>query len=106
MSDILITAQAIAAGFLLGVLFFGGLAWTTRKALTAGNPALWFLGSRLLRIAAVMTGFYLVSGGRWQRLLICLAGFTMARIVVVRLNLPAGKHDAGEREAPHATKSR
>jgi hypothetical protein len=30
-----------------------------------------------------MAGFFFVSAGRWQRLLMCLAGFTMARIALV-----------------------
>jgi F1F0 ATPase subunit 2 len=70
---------------LLGALFFGGLWWTVLKGLTSPRPALWFLGSMLLRTGITLSGFYLVSGGDWQRLLACLAGFVIARLVVTRL---------------------
>jgi F1F0 ATPase subunit 2 len=29
-----------------------------------------------------LTGFYFVAQGRWQRLLLCLFGFVIARLVV------------------------
>ncbi len=41
MNDIGPVIEALAAGMLLGALFFGGLWWTVRRGLTAGNPALW-----------------------------------------------------------------
>ncbi len=47
------------AGLLLGATFFGGLWWTVRKGLTAKQPALWFLGSTLLRMGIALVGFYL-----------------------------------------------
>ena len=37
------------AGALLGAFFFGGLWWTVQKGVTSEQPALWFLGSLLLR---------------------------------------------------------
>ena len=49
MSDILALALAFLAGALLGVFFFGGLWWTVQKGVTSETPALWFLGSLLLR---------------------------------------------------------
>ena len=51
------------AGLFLGGFFFGGLWWTVQKALTARNPAFWFLGSMLLRAGVALTGFYYVGGG-------------------------------------------
>ena len=37
------------AGALLGAFFFGGLWWTVQKGVASERPALWFLGSLLLR---------------------------------------------------------
>lgn len=76
---------SIAAGLLLGVLFFGGLWWTIRRGLSSKQPTLWFLGSLILRLGITLAGFYLVSAGRWERLVACLAGFIVARYIVKRL---------------------
>ncbi|MEO7424863.1 MAG: ATP synthase subunit I [Fibrobacteria bacterium] len=76
---------ALVTGMVLGAIFFGGLWWTVRKALGSRSPAPLFLGSSLLRTAAVLAGFYFVSGGHWQRLLACLLGFALARPAVLRL---------------------
>ncbi len=72
------------AGVLLGLFFFGGLRWTIRKGLTSRSPALWFLASMVGRTAVVAAGFYFVSDGSWERILACLLGFIVARIVMVR----------------------
>ena len=76
---------AWGVGVLLGTLFFGGLWWTIRKGLSSNHPALWFLGSLLIRTTITAVGFVFVASGHWDRLLICLMGFIMARLVVVRL---------------------
>ena len=85
MNDWLTLALASMAGMLLGAIFFGGLWWTVRKGVSSERPALWFFGSALLRTGVVLAGFYFVSGGHWERLLLCLLGFVMARLVVTRL---------------------
>ena len=85
MNETLRLAPALATGLLLGAMFFGGLWWTIRKGVSSGRPALWFLGSLLLRICIVLAGFYFVSGGVWERLLTCLLGFVIARLLVMRL---------------------
>lgn len=85
------TLWAISAGFLLGLLFYGGLWWTVQHAAEFRRPALTVLGSALLRIAAVMGGLYLVAGGEWLRMLQCLLGLLIARLAVTwatRLPLP------------------
>lgn len=86
MSNALILFPMLAAGFLLGLMFFGVLVWTTRKGLASGNPVAWFLCSWIARITIVLVAFYLVSGAVWQRVLVCLAGFILARNVVIRRN--------------------
>ena len=85
MNETIVLAAALAAGVLLGAIFFGGLWWTVRKGVTAKNPALWFLGSSLLRIIVVLAGFYFIARGDWKKLLLCLLGFLIARTVVMRL---------------------
>lgn len=75
----------LLAGVLLGGFFFGGLWYTIQKGLTAKYPAVWFLGSMLVRTGVVLTGFYFTSGGKWERMAAALIGFIIARFVVMRL---------------------
>jgi F1F0 ATPase subunit 2 len=76
---------ALISGLILGVLFFGGLWLTVKKALGTKYSALWFLGSSILRTALVLTGFYFVSQGSLSQLLISVAGFIAARFLVLRI---------------------
>jgi len=88
---------AVLAGATLGAFFFGGLWWTVQKGLMSDHPALWFFGSTLLRTGLVLIGFFFVSSGDWRKLLACLLGFFVMRIVVTRLTRI-------NTEGPHASK--
>ena len=94
MNETLMLMLVWAAGVLLGAIFFGGLWWTIRKGVSSTRPALWFLASLLLRMSIALTGFYFVSGGHWDRLVLCLLGFIMARLGVTWMTR--------NREARHA----
>jgi F1F0 ATPase subunit 2 len=103
MNDVLVLALALSAGVALGAIFFGGLWWTVRKGISSEQPAFWFLGSMLLRMAIALVGFYFVSGGHWERLLICLVGFVLARLMVTRLSRsPPDNRNLAVREAGYA----
>ncbi len=104
MIETLILLSAWAAGVLLGAVFFGGLWWTVRKGLSSKHPALLFLGSLVLRTSITVIGFCLVASGHWERLLLCLLGFIMARFIAARLaQLPAVEQTHSAEEASHAT---
>jgi F1F0 ATPase subunit 2 len=75
----------MAAGVWLGAIYFGGLWWTVHKGLTSKHPALLFLLSLLVRMSFALAGLYFISGGLWPRLLMCLIGFIIARIIVISL---------------------
>jgi len=90
MNEGLLLALALSAGLLLGVMFFGGLWWTVRRGVASERPAFWFFGSLLLRMSIALAGFYFVSGGHWERLLLCLVGFVIARLVVTWLTRSSG----------------
>ena len=92
MSETVSLMLAMAAGISLGAMFFGGLWWTIRKGFSSHQPALWFLCSLLLRTWLVLTGFYFVTRGRWDRLLVCLLGFVAARLIVTRFTRPEVSH--------------
>ena len=85
MIETLTLLSVLTAGGFLGAIFFGGLWWTIQKAVSSPHPALWFLGSLLMRMSVTLAGFFVVSQGQWQRLLICLLGFVLARLVVTWL---------------------
>ena len=96
MRESLVLVLALLAGCLLGVTFFGGLWWTVRKGVSSTSPALWFLGSILLRTALAVIGFYLVGRGDWHRLVACLLGFILTRTLVTRLaRAPSEPTEAG-----------
>lgn len=84
MIELLELTAAVFAGALLGVFFFGGLWWTVRRGLVSAQPALFFLGSLLLRTLSVVGGFYFISRGDWRKLVASLAGFLLARVLVGR----------------------
>lgn len=103
MSEPLMLAMAVAAGLAIGGIFFGGLWWTVRRGMSSKYPALWFLGSLLLRMGIALGGFYFVSGGRCERLLLCLLGFVLARLAVTRLaRAPAATQTRTRQETGHA----
>jgi len=49
-----------------------------------------------------LVGFYVVSDGHWERLLVCLLGFTIARLIATRLTRIAERPIRVTEEAGHA----
>lgn len=94
---------ALVTGVALGGVFFGGLWWTIRKATISPQPALWFFGSLVLRMGVALTGFFLIGRGHWERLVLCLAGFVVGRIIVTLITRPAPhEHGRPAVEVTHA----
>jgi F1F0 ATPase subunit 2 len=100
MSEWPIIVAACVLGVVLGSLFFGGLWWTVCRGLSSTQPALWFLGSLLLRTCVTVVGFYVATGGRWERLLACLLGFVMAGVLVTTATRPAAEQEAFDAPYP------
>lgn len=84
MNEVWTLVFSFLSGMALGAIFFGGLWLTVRKGVSSKLSALWFSGSLLVRMSIVLVGFYFVSGGHWERLLVCFLSFVLARIVVMR----------------------
>ena len=76
---------ALGVGVTLGVFYFIGLWWTVRRIVSSEHVAFLLLGSMFFRIFVVMLSFYLLLGKDWQAILLALLGFTMLRLVVIRL---------------------
>ena len=102
MNETLSLVLVFVAGVLLGALFFGGLWWTVQKGLSSQRSAFWFFVSLLLRMSITLAGFYFVSGSHWERLLLCLLGFVIARLIVTRFTRAAEKPTYLAQEASHA----
>ena len=81
MSDTGWIVLSLASGLVLGAFFFGGLWWTVSRLPTFERPALVVICSLLLRTGVTLGGFFVLSSGHWQRLLACLAGFALARLM-------------------------
>ena len=56
MTDAWMLLGVLAAGMVLGLVFFGGLWWTLRQGLASAHPARWFVLSLL-----VLRGYSLSS---------------------------------------------
>lgn len=107
MNEPLNLVLALVAGVGLGAMFFGCLWWTVQRGVTARRPALWFLGSLLLRTSIAVAGFFMIARGHWERLLPCFVGFVMARLVVTWLTrAPRESRARPEQEAIHAPQPR
>ena len=82
MNEVISLLPALFAGIVLGFLFFGGLLLTVRMGLSAKRPTFIFLGSMIIRMAIVILGFYYIGGDNWQKMLVCLGGFLIGRMVI------------------------
>jgi len=102
MNETVTLVLALVTGVLFGAMFFGGLWWTVRKGVSSKQPALWFFGSLLLRTSMALVGFYVIAYGHWERLLLCLLGFVMARLVVTWFTRAVEKPTYLAQEAHHA----
>jgi len=85
MNDIFAFAAMTVVGFCLGAMFFAVLWWTTNKGLTSNQPVLWFAGSFFGRTIVLLVSLYHLCNADWHRLIACLIGFTVARMILLRI---------------------
>ncbi len=81
---------AALGGLLLGLFYFAGLWFTLRRLPGHPHPALWVIGSFVVRLAVSLSGFYLILGPDRNliRLGIALLTFMAARVVLTRYLRP------------------
>ena len=82
--ELTIMIGVFGAGFVLGFFYFGGLWWTVNQLTTTRYVAPLFAFSFVLRTAVTLYGFYLIIDLRWDRVLIAVIGFVLARLFTVR----------------------
>ena len=81
---------SLAAGTLLGAVYFGGLWWTVARLPRSRYPWLLVPLSALLRTIFVLAGMWLVGiqfaeTNQLMRLAVCLFGFLISRFFITRL---------------------
>lgn len=99
MGEWLTLAWVLLVGMVLGLFFFGGLWLTLRQLATRRSPGLLLLVSFVLRSAITLAGFYWVMAGRWERAVVLVIGFLVARLLAVRT------WGIGDKGIPHGTES-
>ncbi len=74
---------AFVAGMVLGAFYFTALWWTVRQLPAVHSPARLMLVSFIIRMAALLAGFYLVMGTtHWERLAVAMLGFIIIRKIL------------------------
>jgi F1F0 ATPase subunit 2 len=73
------------AGAVLGVVFFGGLWWTTQRLPATSRPALLLSLSLLVRVVVLAFGLLLVAQLGGGPLLFAAFGLVAARLGLTRL---------------------
>ena len=81
-------AVVFVLGLILGAAYAAMLWIAVRQLPRMRYPAVGLISSAVLRLALVSAGLFVLMDGRWERLLIGLAGFTVARFVATRLAVP------------------
>jgi F1F0 ATPase subunit 2 len=82
---------AFVAGGVTGLVYFVALWMTVRALPTSTRPALLAFGSYLVRLGVTFATFLLlVRVGGWPWAVSALAGFVLARTVMVRRVRPSG----------------
>jgi F1F0 ATPase subunit 2 len=83
-ADLIGLSLALVAGIILGCGFFYSLWFTVQKGLQSHYAALWFLGGVIVRMSVAILVFYWVSSGDVGRMVSCLVGFILGRLLVTK----------------------
>lgn len=70
-------------GFVLGIFYFSCLWFTVQHLTRTKHPLLLMVGSGVVRLSVALLSFYFIIGGHWERLMIALVGFLLARTLLI-----------------------
>ena len=79
------TLLVLLAGFIIGMVFFGGLRWTIQRLPETRHPLALAMASLIIRASFVVVALLLVGQSEWQRYVVLMIGIILARILAVRL---------------------
>ncbi len=95
MDNIIYLLIALPLGFTLGIFYFVNLWITVRQIPTTQWPFRLIVGSFVGRTSITILGFYLIMDGNWQRMLISLLGFVLARSILIKYWQPKQESNYG-----------
>ena len=84
MTDAVYLLTSLAAGMILGIVYFRGLWQTVLRLPDFKRPAWSVSWSFVARVGIVMSGFYFIMDGHLERLAMAMAGFILMRQILVR----------------------
>jgi F1F0 ATPase subunit 2 len=84
MITVIILCLAFTAGLVLGAFYFIALWRTVKRLSETTHPVRLMLGSFFVRMVVVLTGFYFVMSGHWERLAMALMGFIFMKVILTR----------------------
>ncbi len=85
MSTVIAVAAGLVAGIVLGLVFFGGLWWTTQRLATSSQPGILVSVSLLVRVVVLAGGLFLLAQIGSGALLAAVLGLLVTRIGLTRL---------------------
>ncbi len=89
--DPLLWGLALGWGFVLGIIYFGGLWWTLRAVTENKWSKGWFAISFGLRAVLALVGFYVIIRKDIIAFLFTIGGFFIIRFVMTRFLGPKDK---------------
>ena len=84
MGEAVTFAASLTAGAILGTFYFRGLWHTVVRLPDFNRPARSMALSFAIRVLLALIGFYVIMGGRLERLALAMVGFLLARQILVR----------------------
>jgi F1F0 ATPase subunit 2 len=84
MSWVILVVLGCVAGLALGLLFFGGLWWTTQRLAASSRPALVVSVSLLVRTGVLALALVVLARAHVSLLVGAAVGLIIARIVLTR----------------------
>jgi F1F0 ATPase subunit 2 len=77
-------SMGVGIGFAVGLVYFGFLWMTVQAFSKVRRPLMLGFASYLGRLVLALFAFYLLVGAGWERIIFGLAGFLLARVILVR----------------------
>lgn len=70
-------------GLILGIIYFGGLYYSTKKFTKVKRPALFMVLSFIIRMGILVVGFYYLTKTDYKNVLIALVGVILTRFIII-----------------------